>query len=106
MEKIDYPEGGYKLSEADMKELANRFAYHSPKQDQIARYNLLRGKAMELAITIIENCPKCREQAVALTNLEQSLFWANAAIARNEKHDNITSRVEAWRAKQKPDGAE
>lgn len=28
--------------------------------------------------------PKSREQSTALTNLDQVVFWANAAIARNE----------------------
>lgn len=40
--------------------------------------------AKELAYMICQNTPTSREQSLALTNLEQAIFWANAAIARNE----------------------
>lgn len=44
----------------------------------------IREKAKELAYLIKNTTPKSREQSVALTELETSVFWANAAIARNE----------------------
>ncbi|MGP3782344.1 Acb2/Tad1 domain-containing protein [Paenibacillus sp. 1A_MP2] len=37
-----------------------------------------------MAELIDEQTPKSREQSLAMTNLEQAVFWANAAIARNE----------------------
>jgi hypothetical protein len=33
---------------------------------------------------LLELCPESRELALASTNLEQCVMWANAAIARNE----------------------
>ena len=33
---------------------------------------------------MIASCPDSRELSLALTNLEQAVFWANASIARNE----------------------
>lgn len=60
------------------------FTYHSPKDSQPERYNLLRKTAKELAILIIDNVPDSRERSLALTKLEESIFWANAGIARNE----------------------
>jgi hypothetical protein len=30
-------------------------------------------------------CPGSRELSLAITKLEEAVFWANAAIARNEK---------------------
>lgn len=65
-------------------DLDNRFTYHPPKPGQLERYQKLREKAKELAEMIEAECPSCREQSLALTNLEQSVFWANACIARNE----------------------
>lgn len=104
MKKIHLPVAGYVLSATDSGELANRFVYHAPLPDQSARYELLRSKALEMAGMITTCCPKCREEAVALTNLEQAMFWANAAIARNEfsevKEDFSTSRVEKYRNKE------
>jgi hypothetical protein len=32
---------------------------------------------------IDNNCPDSREKSLAMTNLEQAVMWANAAIARN-----------------------
>jgi len=64
-------------------ELEKNFTYHAPKPGQPEKYARLRDKAKELAYLIDELCPKSRERAVALTELETSVFWANAAIARN-----------------------
>ena len=66
-------------------ELENNFTYHAPKPGQPERYQRLREKAKERALLILEECPSSREQSVAITHLETSVFWANAAIARNEK---------------------
>lgn len=68
----------------DNLDLENRFTYHSPKEGQPARYEILRNKAKELSYLIVELCPDSREKALALTNLEQAIFWANASIARHE----------------------
>lgn len=64
--------------------LENNFTYHAPKPGQQERYVAIREKAKELAYLIKNTTPKSREQSVALTELETSVFWANAAIARNE----------------------
>ena len=61
----------------------NNFKYHSPKPGQPEIYTALREKAKELALMIDELAPDCREKALALTNLEQSVMWANAGIARS-----------------------
>ena len=66
------------------EELANRFTYHAPKNDQAARYEIIREQARTFAGRINELCPESREKALALTNLDQVVFWSNAAIARNE----------------------
>lgn len=64
--------------------IESAFTYHAPKDGQPAKYTELRQKAKELAYLIDELTPVSREQSLALTNLEQSIMWANAAIARNE----------------------
>lgn len=65
-------------------EVEKQFTYHPPKPGQAERYQRLREKAKELAYLIHRECPPSRERSVALTELETSVFWANAAIARNE----------------------
>ena len=68
----------------DLKELDKRFTYHAPKGDQPKRYTDLRASARLFAMAIVSNTPESREQSLALTHLEESIMWANAAIARNE----------------------
>lgn len=74
----------YEVSDEMKDRIENNFTYHSPNESQQERYPKLREKAKELAILICELTPASREQSVALTELETSVFWANAAIARNE----------------------
>lgn len=75
----------YPTPEVTSNDLDNRFTYHSPKEDQLPRYAKLRNMARELAAEIVNLTPHSREQSLALTKLEESIFFANAAIARNEK---------------------
>lgn len=74
----------YQPSEKDQKNLDNNFVYHPPKDGQNTKYETLRSEAKALAETLCFLCPPSRELSIALTNLEQAVFWANAAIARNE----------------------
>lgn len=64
------------------EELIIRFTYHPPTGDQPEKYNQLRKAALDFAKLIVELTPAGREQSLAITNLEQSVMWANAAIAR------------------------
>lgn len=60
------------------------FKYHAPQSGQSERYEAIRAKARELATLIQLHTPQSREQSTSLTNLQQSVMWANAAIAINE----------------------
>lgn len=72
------------LMAIDNDELNTRFTYHPPKGDQGARYVTIRDAASEYAAVIAKLTPESREQSLAITHLEQSVMWANAAIARRE----------------------
>ncbi len=67
------------------EELIKRFTYHKPSGDQPGRYEKIRGDALTFAAFLSSCTPPSREQSLALTKLEEVVFWANAAIARNEK---------------------
>lgn len=67
------------------KDLENRFTYHPPKGSQVQRYEYIRNWAKWLALHVVDITPACREQSLAITHLEEAVFWANAAIARNEE---------------------
>ncbi len=64
-------------------DIDNNFIYHPPKPGQSEIYQKIRAKAKEFAILINDECPDTRERSLAMTNLEQAVMWANAAIARN-----------------------
>ena len=74
----------------DRKEIDIRFTYHPPTDlerdglSQRSRYETLRQEANLLARKIAKWCPESRESSLALTKLEEAIFWANAAIARRE----------------------
>lgn len=74
----------YPLSDEQKKRLDNEYTYHAPKDDQQERYVFIREAAKYLATAYMQNVPPSRELSVALTQLEQSVFNANAGIARNE----------------------
>ena len=72
------------LTDRQIQMLDNNFTYHPPKGTQQERYENLRAMAKVLATDIMENSKESREQSLAITKLEEAIFWANAAIARNE----------------------
>lgn len=71
------------LSPENVATLEKNFVYHSPHGDQNYRYEQIRWEAKNYAELLTRTCPPSRELSLALTNLEQAVFWANAAIARN-----------------------
>lgn len=75
----------YIKPESSYDELELRFTYHPPIGNQLKRYEEIRRHGLDFANRLNELCPTSRELAIALTNLEQVIMWANAAIARNEK---------------------
>lgn len=72
------------ITEADRN---NRFKHHAPASDskKPPLYERIRETMREAADVVVANTPECREQSIAVTKLEEAMFWANAAIARNEE---------------------
>jgi hypothetical protein len=75
----------YELKTEERERFHNDFTYHAPKTDQIGRYGEIRDRAGLFAVFLFENCPRSRELSLAITKLEEVVFWANASIARGEK---------------------
>ena len=87
----DFPKAKYPAEGADpgqqmrsLQQAERAFTYHPPKEDQPPRYVALRDAAKAYAELVIAYTPPGREQALALTKLEEAVMWANAAIARGE----------------------
>ena len=63
-------------------DLENRFTYHTPKGDQPRMYVEIRDEAKLFAQTVLDLCPDSYERSLAITRIEEAMFWANASIAR------------------------
>lgn len=66
----------------DVDDLTNRFRYHRPDEERAAKHTIIRQKCYELAVELNGLIPDGREKSLAITNLEDVMFWANAALAR------------------------
>jgi hypothetical protein len=64
------------------EELDSRFDHHPPVGDRAARHARIRALAKQFARQVRDSTPEGREQSLAITHLEEVVFWANAAIAR------------------------
>lgn len=74
--------GGGHSTDKSVEEVEVRFQRHSMDKQQTAQSNHLREEAKKLALDVDRLVPNSREKSLALTHLEESLFWMNAAIAR------------------------
>ena len=68
-------------------DLDNRFSYHPPRKPEVAtEHERIRRLHRHLAGELAETLPESRELSLAVTKLEESMMWANAALARHQ-HD-------------------
>jgi hypothetical protein len=71
-------------SDALRNRLYNDFTFHpaAPGGQRALDHDRVRLRCGELARELSFVVPEGRELSLALTNLEQAMFWANAGIAR------------------------
>ena len=67
----------------NIRDLENRFSYHPPIPGQTEIDKYIRDTARAVALTLTGLCPPSRELSLAITHLEEMVFWAAAAIARH-----------------------
>lgn len=71
------------MSGIPVSDLERRFKYHPPRGDAArSAHETVRARCGALAERIVEVCPPGRETSLAVTAIEEAMFWANAAIAR------------------------
>ncbi|MFF9284854.1 Acb2/Tad1 domain-containing protein [Streptomyces griseosporeus] len=67
----------------DPADIEHRFAFHAaPDQEKRDAHASVRQACRRLADHINETCPDGREKSLALTAIEEAMFWGNAALAR------------------------
>lgn len=64
-------------------EMDCRFAYHAATVDAQENDAAVRALVQEAVVRLCALTPPSREQSLMLTALEEAMFWAGAAIARN-----------------------
>lgn len=65
-------------------ELNSRFDHHPPKaKSTVEDHQAVRNDLKMVAVSLDALLPEGREKALALTKLEEAMFWANASIARH-----------------------
>lgn len=61
------------------------FEHHAPNSESVTAHEMVRSRARALAGFINDFVPDGREKSLAITKLEEVMFWANAAIARQDR---------------------
>lgn len=65
-----------------LEEIERLFTYKQPAPAQLAVLERNRMAIKEVARNMITMIPPSRERGLAITKLEEALFWANAALIR------------------------
>lgn len=66
------------------EDIEHRFAFHAAsRQEKADEHTSARQGCRQLADQLNALLPEGREKSLAITHLEEVMFWANAAIARN-----------------------
>lgn len=73
------------MPDINKQALINRFEYHRPTDEKVILHEAVRASICGLALEFDHSLPVGREQSLAITKLEEAMFWANAAIARSNE---------------------
>lgn len=69
------------------EEIRNRFAYHpADTKERINSHEAIRSAMGDMAVWLSELLPESREKSLALTALQETAMWSNAAIAIHLPH--------------------
>jgi hypothetical protein len=69
----------------DYAELDRRFSGHYVSEDAVTCLDAVRAAGRAMAVAVCQVAPEGRERALALTKIEEAVFWANAGIARTDE---------------------
>lgn len=74
----------------EQNDIDNRFTYHPPSETKATKHLMIRESGKTLTEIINEHVPDGREKSLAITKIEEAIFWANAGIARSAYEDEVS----------------
>lgn len=78
-----WPPSGKGPTDVTNEDIDRRFDHHPPSSQAKADLHAkLRANCKAAALAFTEELPPSRELSLAITKLEEAMFWANAALAR------------------------
>lgn len=88
-EQVDQQDETTKELTPFQKDMINRFSTHHVDEKYTYAMQTIRNQCLKMSSFIDSYVPKGREQSLAITHLEEVMFWSNAGIARNQegKHE-------------------
>jgi len=68
----------------NQQDIENRFAFHAAtNEEKRDAHTSVRQNCRSLADFLNDKLPEGREKSLAITHLEEVMFWGNAALARS-----------------------
>lgn len=68
----------------EKSDLENRFTFHPANSGETKQaHETVRNTCLRVAIDLNDLLPEGREKSLVMTHLEEVMYWATAAIARN-----------------------
>lgn len=74
-------------------ELINRFGYHRATAESAPKHARVRELCLELANNLNDLLPEGRDKSLAMTALQETMHWANSAIAMENDVDIETPHL-------------
>ncbi|HST82581.1 MAG TPA: hypothetical protein VLL08_12675 [Kineosporiaceae bacterium] len=73
------------ITDAQKADIDNRFEFHPATPATAGKHDQVRAQHLDLARWIATHTPPGRHQSLALTALQESMMWSNAAVACDTK---------------------
>jgi len=82
-----------KQGDPERRDIKQRFKFHPGSGITGPKHAEVRSAHLVLALWVLDNVPASRERSLALTALQESMMWSNAAIAIHTEEEPRRARL-------------